>query len=227
MTFRYILIPLVLSWTVATATPASEPPSPNFSGEKTLWHGFDRYDFLIDEQTLAIDPTKAAPDEGDGIKHQVKGRRRCIVVQPKIAAPGNPWSWRGCYWDHQPQTEIELLRRGFHVAYIESSQDLKPDRSWDAWYEFLTSKHGLSARPAFVGMSRGGEYAYTWATAHPDKVACIYADNPRGNWDVLSRLGALATNDVPLLHVCGSIDPILGKFTLPMENIYNAFGGRI
>ena len=63
-----------------------------------------------------------------------------------------------------PQTEIELLRRGFHIAYVESSQDLKPDRSWDAWYKFLTAKHALSAKPAFVGMSRGGEYAYTWAT---------------------------------------------------------------
>jgi pimeloyl-ACP methyl ester carboxylesterase len=218
---------LAFSLAVPAASLASEPASAAFSGEKTLWHGFERYDFLLDEQTLTIQPTQAAPDEGDGIKHQVRGRRRCIVVAPKVASPGKPWSWRGCYWDHQPQTEIELLRRGFHIAYIESSQELKPDRSWDAWYEFLTAKHELSAKPAFMGMSRGGEYAYTWATAHPDKVACIYADNPGGNWEVFTRLGALATNDVPLLHVCGSIDPILGKFTLPMEGIYHAFGGRI
>jgi hypothetical protein len=38
-------------------------------------------------------------------------------------------------------------------------------------------------------------------------------------------LGALATNDVPLLHVCGSIDPILGKFTLPMEGIITPLAG--
>ena len=230
MSSRYGLIAsaiLAFSWALPATSPGAEPASSTFSGEKTLWHGFDRFDFLLDEQTLTIQPTKAAPDEGDGIKHQVKGQRRCIVVVPKVTAPGNPWSWRGCYWDHQPQAEIELLRRGFYIAYIESSQELKPDRSWDVWYEYLTARHGLSAKPAFVGMSRGGEYAYTWATAHPDKVSCIYADNPGGNWEVLSRLGALATNDVPLLHVCGSIDPILGKFTLPMENIYHAFGGRI
>jgi pimeloyl-ACP methyl ester carboxylesterase len=218
---------LILSSAARAASLSSEAASLPFDGEKTVWHSFDRYDFLLDEQRLTIQPTKAASDEGDGIKHQVKGQRRCIVVVPKTVASGNPWSWRGCYWDHQPQTEIELLRRGFHIAYIESSQELKPDRSWDAWYEFLTVKHALSAKPTFAGMSRGGEYAYTWATAHPDKVACIYADNPGGNWDVLTRLGALATNNVPLLHVCGSIDPILGKFTLPMENIYHAFGGRI
>ena len=212
---------------VANTSLAKEPAPLAFEGEKALWHGFDRYDFLMEEENLTLKPTQAAPDEGDGIKHQIKGQRRCIIVVPKTVAPGNPWSWRGCYWDHQPQTEIELLRRGFHIGYIESNQDLKPGRQWDAWYEFLTGKHGMSPKPAFVGMSRGGEYAYTWAARHPDKVACIYADNPGGNWEVLMKLAALATNDVPLLHVCGSIDPILGKFTLPMENLYHQFGGRI
>ena len=206
---------------------AAELAPSSFEGEKTAWHGFDRFDFLLDETTLAIKPIKAEADEGNGIKHQIKGQRRCIIVVPKTAAAGNPWSWQGCYWDHQPQAEIELLRRGFRIAYVESSQDLKPDKSWDAWYAFLTDKHGFSPKPAFVGMSRGGEFAYTWATTHPDKISCIYADNPGGNWDVMMKLAALATNDVPLLHVCGSIDPILGKFTLPMENMYHQFGGRI
>ena len=63
-------------------------------------------------------PIKAAPDERNGIKGQVKGQWRCIVVVPKEPAPGNPWSWRGCYWDHEPQTEVELLKRGFHIAFI-------------------------------------------------------------------------------------------------------------
>src|SRR5882762_3667865 len=195
---------------------AAEQSSAAFEGEKTSWHGFDRYDFLISQEDLTIAPTKAQSDEGDGIKHQIKGRRRCIVVAPKTVAAGNPWSWQGCYWDHQPQTEVELLRRGFHIAYVESSQDLRPDQTWDAWYTFLTEKHGFSAKPAFIGMSRGGEFEYTWATAHADKVSCIYADNPGGNWEVLMKLAALATNNVPLLHICGSIDPLLGKFTLPM-----------
>ena len=66
---------------------------------------------------------------------------------------------------------------------------LKPGKQWDAWYAFLTEKHGLSKKSAFIGMSRGGEYAYTWATTHPDAVSCIYADNPGGNRDVMMRLG--------------------------------------
>ncbi len=146
---------------------------------------------------------------------------------PEQPAPGNPWSWRGCYWDHQPQTEVELLRRGFHIAYISANASLKPGKTWDAWYAFLTEKHGLSRKPAFIGMSRGGEYAYTWATANPDKVSCIYADNPGVNADVLRKLGDLAAADVPILHVCGSIDPLLGRVSSTIEAIYQQFGGRI
>ena len=198
-----------------------------FEGGHTSWHGFDRYDFLLDEQTLVIEPFTAAPSEGDAVKGDIKGQRRCVVVVPKSPMPGNPWSWRGCYWDHQPQTEVELLRRGFHIGYITANAELRPDKKWDAWYTFLTEKHGLSPRPAFIGMSRGGEYAYTWATANPDKVSCIYADNPGTNQQVMMKLGELARFDVPLLHVCGSIDPLLGRNSLEIESIYQQFGGRI
>jgi hypothetical protein len=198
-----------------------------FVGAKTAWHGFDRYDFVMDETNLSIRPIQAAEDEKDGIKHTVDGQRRCIVVVPKAAAAGNPWSWRGCYWDHQPQSEVELLKRGFHIAYIESSVTLRPGKQWNAWYSFLTEAHGLSSKPAFVGMSRGGEFALTWATANPDKVSCVYADNPGANPQVFSRLGDLAGSDVPLLFVCGSIDPLLGRNALAMENIYQQFGGRV
>ena len=110
-----------------------------------------------------------------------------------------------------------MLRRGFHIAYITANSSLKPDKKWDAWYEFLTGKHGLSRKPAFIGMSRGGEYAFTWATAHADCVSCIYADNPVGNPEMLMRLGDLARHDVAVLQVCGGIDPILGRWALTIE----------
>src|ERR1700676_94164 len=192
---------------VCTSNAAAADVYVPFQGEKTTWHeGFDRYDFIMDDATGAITPITAPMSEvtSFGIDVSIKdGKRRCVVVVPRKAATGNPWSWQGCYWDHQPQTEVELLKRGFCIAYVESSATLKPGRTWEAWYEFLTEKHGLSQKPAFVGMSRGGEYAYIWATTHPDKVACIYADNPGGNLEILMKLGGLAMNNVPLLHVCG------------------------
>lgn len=196
---------------------------PDFGSEKTAWHGFDRYDFLMDESSYSIKPHKATPDEGNSVRTQLKGQLRCVVVAPKKAALGNPWSWRGYYFDHEPQAEIELLRRGFHIGFIWCDAD----KHWDAWYKFLTTQHGLSKKPAFIGMSRGGRNAYTWATANPDNVSCIYADNPVVTRESLALLGALARADVPLLHVCGSLDSILSTHTLVVENIYQQLGGRI
>jgi hypothetical protein len=195
-----------------------------FQGEKTAWHAdFDRYDFVMDEQTLAIEPFKRDQDERFGVKPPPKGKRRCIVVLPKQPAPGNPWSWQGCYWDHEPQTEVELLRRGYHVAFVTPD----PDKTWDAWYAYLTEKHGLSKKPAFIGMSKGGVNEYDWTTVHPDKVSCIYADNPAIRPEAFARLDELARRDVPLLNICGSLDFLLERHTLAIESRYHELGGRI
>jgi pimeloyl-ACP methyl ester carboxylesterase len=194
-----------------------------FDGEKSTWHaGFDRYDFVMDEQTLAIEPYKRDDNERFGVKAPPKGKRRCIVVVPKSPATGKPWSWRGCYWDHEPQAEVELLRRGFHVAFITPD----PDKTWDAWYAHLTEKHGLSKKPAFIGMSKGGVNEYDWASSNPDKVSCIYADNPAIRPGAFDKLDELAARDVPLLNICGSLDFLLTRHTLAIEGRYHQLGGR-
>src|SRR5262249_7699966 len=97
----------------------------------------------------------------------------------------------------------------------------------EAWEVFLAERQGWWKKPAFVGMSRGGRNAYTWGTANPEQVSCIYADNPAVSREAVALLGALAKADVPVLHVCGSLDPILGNHTLVVENVYQQLGGRI
>ena len=110
-----ILSPALWNATAAEAANSYVP----FDGEKTTWHdGFERYDYLMDETNFAIAPFKRPESEKFAVGNPPKGRRRCIIVVPKQAARGNPWSWQGCYWDHEPQTEVELLRRGLHIAFI-------------------------------------------------------------------------------------------------------------
>jgi hypothetical protein len=166
-------------WTSSNATPADVYVP--FEGEKTTWHeGFDRYDFIMDDATGVITPMTAPASEvtSFGIDESIKGgKRRCVVVVPKKAAPGNPWSWRACYWNHEPQSEVELLRRGFHIAFVAPDPG-RQGKAWDMWYKFMTENHGLAKKAAFVGMSKGGVNAFNWGAVNPDKVACIYADNP-------------------------------------------------
>jgi hypothetical protein len=195
-----------------------------FDGEKTTWHdGFERHDFLMDEASFAITPFKRPESEKFAVGNPPKGHRRCIVVVPKQPARGNPWSWQACYWDHEPQTEVELLRRGFHIVFITPD----PGKQWNAFHAWLTEKHGLSAKPAFIGMSKGGVNEYDWTTANPEKVSCIYADNPAIRPEAFAKLGELARNDVALLNICGSADSLLQRNTLPIEDRYQQLGGRI
>jgi hypothetical protein len=193
------------------------------STNKNSWHGFDRFDFLMDSTDFSISPFHSELAEGNGIIKQIPGKFRCVIVFPKKTASGSPWSWRGRYWDHEPQTEVELLNRGFYIAYIMAD----PGKPWDAWYEFLTGTYGLSKKPAFIGMSKGGVNEYSWATMNPQKVSCIYADNPALYPESMQRIGVLASNDIPLLHICGSFDFLLYQHTLVLENLYHQLGGRI
>src|ERR1700738_3888661 len=77
--------------------PVSQQGYVPFEGEKSTWHdGFERYDFVMDGDTMAITPFKRPENENFGIGGPPAGGRRCVVICPKQAAPGNPWSWRGC-----------------------------------------------------------------------------------------------------------------------------------
>jgi lysophospholipase L1-like esterase len=106
--------------------------------------------------------------------------RACKIAKPKFAAEGYPWIWRARFWGHEPQTDIALLQQGFHVVYCDVAELLGNGeciKLWDNYYNML-HKAGLSKKAAMEGMSRGGVYVLNWAAANPDKVACVYIDNP-------------------------------------------------
>ncbi len=120
------------------------------------FHGFTRTDFQVDG-------------------------RNCILVEPKTAAPGRPWIWRARFFGHEPQADVELLKRGFHLAYCDVGGLFGSPAAvahWDAFYAEMTGKHQLAKRVALEGMSRGSLIVYNWAKANPDKVSCIYGDAP-------------------------------------------------
>src|SRR5262245_31898007 len=74
-----------------------------FTGARSEWRGgFERHDFMMDESTFAITPFQRPDGENFAVGTPPKGQRRCIVVVPKTPAPGRPWSWQACYWDHEP-----------------------------------------------------------------------------------------------------------------------------
>lgn len=146
------MIRLLVAIALLTLTAAAE----TFPGKQSEWSGFTRYDFTYAD-------------------------RACIVVAPKDAAEGRPWIWRARFFGHEPQTDIALLGKGFHLVYMDVAGlfgSLQAVALWDQFYAYLTTEHGFAPKAALEGMSRGGLIVYNWAAKNPEKVACIYADAP-------------------------------------------------
>ncbi|MBB2148867.1 GDSL-type esterase/lipase family protein [Pedobacter gandavensis] len=106
--------------------------------------------------------------------------REALIVSPKLVAKGMPWVWRARFFGHEPQTDIALLERGFHVVYCDVAELFGNAEAIGIWNDFYKSlqKMGFAKKAVMEGMSRGGVYVYNWAATNPDKVACVYADNP-------------------------------------------------
>ena len=139
-----------------TTVSLAQQPSAALPEKSSNWHGFKLYDFKVKNSN-------------------------CKVVAPKKTADGAPWIWRARFFGHEPQTDIALLNKGFHVAYCEVGNLFgapKAVERWDNFYIYATESLGLSKKVALEGMSRGGLIIFNWAKANPEKVSCIYGDAP-------------------------------------------------
>lgn len=106
--------------------------------------------------------------------------RKARIVKPRRVAAGRPWIWRARFWGVEPQTDIALLDRGFHVVYCDVAElfgNAEATGIWNKYYAFL-QKAGLSKKACMEGFSRGGVYVYNWAAENRNKVACVYVDAP-------------------------------------------------
>lgn len=103
------------------------------------------------------------------------------IVFPNKANSAKNWIWRTQFWAHEPQTDIALLNRGFHVVYVDVidlyGNTVAVKRLSD-FYAFLIKNFSLNKKTVLEGMSRGGLDAFNWASENPDKVFCVYVDAP-------------------------------------------------
>ncbi|RCS46392.1 hypothetical protein DTL42_15615 [Bremerella cremea] len=235
-TERLIAVCLLL-FTFSSAISAAEWP-----GKKSDWHGYERFDFSVDD-------------------------RPAYVVTPQQAAAGNPWVWRARFPGFHAEADLLLLEQGFHIAYINTDNMFGSERAmkhWDKFYDFLIKK-GLAPKVALEGVSRGGLFVYGWASRHPERVACIYADTPvcdikswpkgkgagigsSSSWEVLLKEYGLSNEDalkynrnpidilppiaqakIPLLHIVSLNDQVVPpqENTLILAERYRELGGSI
>lgn len=120
------------------------------------WHGFKRHEWVVDG-------------------------RDAVLVCPDRPAAGRPWIWRTEFFGHEPQADLALLARGFHVVWIDV-QNLYGGplamEVMDRFHEHLCRRWRLSEKVVLEGFSRGGLFAFNWAARHPGRVAGLYVDAP-------------------------------------------------
>ncbi len=120
------------------------------------WNGFTRLDFKVAD-------------------------RACILVVPAQPAEGRPWIWRTEFFGHEPQADLALLARGWHVAYMDAKNMYGGPKAMELFGRFYAHEvvhHRLASRKVMAGFSRGGLYAMNFAASHPNRVAAIYLDAP-------------------------------------------------
>lgn len=150
---RCAVFVLVLAGATTSAFAADPPP---FSGRKSTWNDFERF---------------------DGELHG----RPFIVVQPQTVAAGRPWIWRARFFGHRPEADLALLQKGYHLIYCDVAGLFGAPKAvdhWDKCYATLTTTYQLHPKPVLEGMSRGGLIVFNWTAKNPDKVSCIYVDAP-------------------------------------------------
>ena len=96
---------------------------------ESQWHGHQRLHFTIAE-------------------------RSAYVVQPKKAAAGHPWVWRARFPDFHYEADVELLKRGFHIGYVDVAGLFGSPTAMaigDEFYKFMTAERGLNPKPVLEG----------------------------------------------------------------------------
>ena len=123
---------------------------------ESTWNGFKRLDFILNG-------------------------RQAILIVPDKAVEGKKWLLKTEYFDAFPNFEIEMVRRGYHLAYIKNESGWHKPKDSEAkakLADFLHEEFGLHEKCMPVGMSCGGLQAMYFTGHYPEKVAALYLDAP-------------------------------------------------
>lgn len=123
---------------------------------ESLWYGFRRIDFSF---------------EG----------REATLVFPNEAASFGGWLFKMEYLEAFPTFEVEMLGRGYHLAFIKNKSRWCLDEDLDLkrrFADYLIERYSLARRTIPVGMSCGGLIGARFCARYPEYVSVLYLDAP-------------------------------------------------
>lgn len=127
---------------------------------ESLWNGFKRIDFKFEE-------------------------KEAILIFPEKPNNEKNWLFKTEYFGAFPDFEIEMVRKGWHLAYIKNTTRWCLDEDIERkkrFIEFLSSEYGLCEKCVPVGMSCGGLIACKFTAKYPKYIQALYLDAPVMNF---------------------------------------------
>lgn len=102
------------------------------------------------------------------------------VIKPNCK-PNGKWMLKTEYFDAFPATELVLLSRGWHLAYIKNRNRWGQKDDIDRKAElvrFVSREFSLEEKCTPVGMSCGGLFGAMFAAKYPQLIDVLYLDAP-------------------------------------------------
>jgi len=116
--------------------------------------------------------------------------RDAILVFPEEGTANGRLALKTEYWGAFPNVEIQLLKKGFRLAFLKNETRFVTRKDCDiraAFVRHLAKEHGLNEQCALIGMSLGGAQAVLFAGYHPELTACMYLDAPCLNYCMYTK----------------------------------------
>ena len=132
-----------------------------------MWHGYRRTQFDFNGRKAWVVEPSIAP---------------LVVSRVPRDRDGMQWIWNMLWPDCNVERMrvTDLLKRGFHYAYIDLFETRMDDAgvaAASAFQSFLVKELGFTPKANLIGISWGGFMAAQYAAAKPANVAKIYFDN--------------------------------------------------